>query len=171
MSCEVRGIDDAALMSLIGSRRLNADDISAGVRVPRISALLPAAEPSRDALTTDTESDLMPDWSRGGGVAGQPGIEAEGSPKAELSLPGRNESDISADFVSTPGRRIALEVYTKSHVCSEAALARTAGVHPADLSKWKKGSLPPGSDKKARIERALKNDDAPTDPPSRSNNS
>jgi hypothetical protein len=58
-----------------------------------------------------------------------------------------------------------LAAYTERWQCSQAALARTAKVHPADLSKWKKGLLSAASDKKARIERVLKNKEAPTPPP------
>lgn len=67
-------------------------------------------------------------------------------------------------FASGAQRIDAVAAYTKSWKCSAAALARTARVDPADLSKWKKGSLPEGSDKKARIEKALKNNEAPTLP-------
>jgi hypothetical protein len=37
-------------------------------------------------------------------------------------------------------------------------------VDPADLVKWKKGELPATSDKKARIENALKKNEPPTPP-------
>jgi hypothetical protein len=59
------------------------------------------------------------------------------------------------DLTSDGGRRAAVCTYTNHWTCSEAALARAAGVDPADLSKWKKGHLPTESDKRARIERAL----------------
>jgi len=59
-------------------------------------------------------------------------------------------------FAEQPQRMSALEAYIKERQCSEAALARAANVDPADLSKWKTGQLPKGSDKKARIERALR---------------
>jgi hypothetical protein len=73
------------------------------------------------------------------------------------------------DFTSEAGRNKAVADYTKrwttgQWTCSEASLARTAVVDKADLSKWKKGLLPPESDKKARIETALKNNDPPTPP-------
>jgi hypothetical protein len=58
-------------------------------------------------------------------------------------------------FTSETERIEALEQYTRLWQCAEAALARAAGVHPVDLSKWKKGKLPRKSDKKARIEKAL----------------
>jgi len=67
------------------------------------------------------------------------------------------------DFASEPGRITAIAEYVKrGDDCPEASLARTAKVHPADLSKWKKGLLPAASDKKARIETALRNNDPPT---------
>jgi hypothetical protein len=66
------------------------------------------------------------------------------------------------DFTSAVGRGCAVAAYTRHRSCSQAALARTANVDPADLSKWKKGSLPSTSDKKTRIERVIKNNDPPT---------
>jgi hypothetical protein len=74
------------------------------------------------------------------------------------------------EFESSQGCTDALAAYlkcwtTKDWVCSEASLARTAKVDPADLSKWKKGQLPADSDKKARIERAIRNNDPATPPP------
>jgi hypothetical protein len=66
------------------------------------------------------------------------------------------------DFASGIGRCQAVASYAERWHCSEASLARTATVHPADLSKWKRGGLPAESDKKARIERALRNNEPPT---------
>lgn len=82
------------------------------------------------------------------------------------------ESLDSFDYASEPGRRNAIGAYIKhwtsdSETCSEASLARTARVDPADLSKWKKGLLPASSHKKARIEEALKNNKPPTPPPAK----
>lgn len=74
----------------------------------------------------------------------------------------RSSSASNSDFASNAQRTAAIEAYKKSWQCSEAALARTARVNPADLSKWKKGLLPEGSDKKARIENVLMNNLAPT---------
>jgi hypothetical protein len=68
------------------------------------------------------------------------------------------------DFTSDEGRKRAVFDYTSKSQCSEAALARTARVHPADLSKWKIGRLPAQSDKKTRIEKALINDHSPALP-------
>jgi hypothetical protein len=74
------------------------------------------------------------------------------------------------DFTSEAGRIAAIEAYTHNWIidhgtCSEASLARTARVDPADLSKWKRGLLPVESDKAARIEAALRNNTAPTPAP------
>jgi hypothetical protein len=71
-------------------------------------------------------------------------------------------SDECRDFASEAQRIDAIGAYTRCWHCSEAALARTARVDPADLSKWKKSLLPVESEKKARIERVLKNSEAPT---------
>jgi hypothetical protein len=73
----------------------------------------------------------------------------------------------SFDFTSNAGKSDAIERYgnhwtTDSWTCSEASLARTARVDPADLSKWKKGSLPSGSDKAKRIEDVLRDNKRPT---------
>ncbi len=76
------------------------------------------------------------------------------------ATPTRQVSD-PGDFASEAARAKALADYIAHWTCSEAALARTAPVNPADLSKWKKGLLPAGSEKKARIEKALRNNDAP----------
>jgi hypothetical protein len=90
--------------------------------------------------------------------------EARVSTEAARSAP----SDVN--FISEAQRIDAVAAYTKSWQCSDAALARTARVDPADLSKWKKDLLPVESDKKARIEKALKNNEAPTPPAKRSRN-
>jgi len=74
-------------------------------------------------------------------------------------------------FTSEPQRIASLAAYTGRWQCSEAALARTARVDPADLSKWKKGLLSATSDKKARVERVLKNAEAPTPLPKRAHQS
>ena len=84
--------------------------------------------------------------------------EASVSTQAANSAP----SEECRHSISDSPRIDAIVAYTKSWQCSEAALARTARVDPADLSKWKKGLLPVESDKKARIEKALKNNEAPT---------
>jgi hypothetical protein len=68
----------------------------------------------------------------------------------------------SLDFTSAAGRSEAIAAYTQHWTCSGAALARTARVDRADLSKWKKGLLPAESDKNRRIEAALKNNQQPT---------
>jgi hypothetical protein len=76
------------------------------------------------------------------------------------------------NFGSEAGRKNSLTTYTMrwttdSWTCTEASLARTARVDPADLSKWKKGLLPAGSEKKRRIEDTLKNNERPTPPSKR----
>ena len=73
----------------------------------------------------------------------------------------------SLDFTSEVGRNRAVDAYITHWSCSEASLARTARVNPSDLVKWKKGELPEKSDKKTRIENALKNNEPPTPPPGR----
>jgi hypothetical protein len=91
---------------------------------------------------------------------GLPLPAARPSPEAGSSAP----SEEDCDFTSEVQRIDAVAACTKFWQCSEAALARTARVDPADLSKWKKGLLSAASDKKARIEKALKNKEAPTPP-------
>lgn len=71
----------------------------------------------------------------------------------------------NSPFALEAQRIDALAAYTELRQCSEAALARTAKVDPADLSKWKKGLLSAASDKKARIERVLQNNEAPAPHP------
>jgi hypothetical protein len=101
--------------------------------------------------------------------AGQPPESSEeASPSSAASAPQVKDLE---DFASEAARTSALAEYVKRRNCSEAALARTATIHPADLSKWKKGSLPAGSDKKARIETALRNDEPPTPVTNRPKNS
>jgi hypothetical protein len=77
----------------------------------------------------------------------------------QLSTSLRNEE--RAALLSDEERCAALGEFTDRWACSEAALARAAAVDPGDLSKWKKGRLPAGSDKCARIERALMNNQKP----------
>ena len=98
---------------------------------------------------------------RGGNVL--PSAVASTAPEEASAAPPEDDGA----FASKAHRIDALATYTKLLQCSEAALARTAKVDPADLSKWKKGSLSAASDKKARIERVLKNQEAPTPPPKR----
>jgi hypothetical protein len=90
--------------------------------------------------------------------------------ESPLSCP---EIEPSADALysdSDAARQQAVTAYTQAWSCSEASLARTAVVNPADLSKWKKGSLPLESDKKARIERVLKQNQPPRLASSRNSN-
>jgi hypothetical protein len=99
-------------------------------------------------------------------------------PPSDLAAEGGDDSspatrgDNSFDFDSEAGRNKAIGDYIKywttdSYACSEASLARTARVDPADLSKWKKGSWSTGSDKTARIEEALIHSKPPTPPPTK----
>jgi hypothetical protein len=81
-------------------------------------------------------------------------------------------SQSSQDVASETRRCNEIAAYiehwtTDAWICSEASLARTARVDPADLSKWKKGLLPTSSDKKARIEESLKSNKPPTPPPAK----
>jgi hypothetical protein len=69
--------------------------------------------------------------------------------------------DPGFEFASAAERVTAILAYTQHWTCSDAALARKAVVHPADLSKWKKGGLPAESDKKRRIEAVLRNNEPP----------
>ena len=64
-------------------------------------------------------------------------------------------------FSSEQLRNEAVAAYVERWKCSEAALARAARVHPADLSKWKYGLLPVGSDKVKRIEDVLRSNTRP----------
>jgi hypothetical protein len=95
-----------------------------------------------------------------------PQVQLEATVEKDNSTPPPDNNG-SLDFASEAGRINAIAAYTKrwkddSGPCPEASLARTAIVHPADLSKWKKGSLPAGSDKKRRIEKALTDNARPT---------
>ena len=74
------------------------------------------------------------------------------------------DADKDLDFATDDGRNAAVLGYTKRWTCSEAALGRAAGVHRADLSKWKKCRLPARSEKRARIEKALTKSEKPVPP-------
>jgi hypothetical protein len=117
------------------------------------------------AEAAEWEAKLLEDPPGGKPVAQspikQPDPQAVCSPGNE-SKPPATPADKGRDFSTAVQRVAALEAYTSGWRCSEAALARTARVNPADLSKWKKGSLPAASDKKARIEKALNSREAPT---------
>ena len=74
---------------------------------------------------------------------------------------------IRFDFASRAGRCEAIASYLErwkmdSRPCTEASLARSAIVDPADLSKWKKGLLPLESEKARRIEAVLTKNTPPT---------
>jgi hypothetical protein len=112
---------------------------------------LPLAEHCREEST-------LTSLAQQSDTAGASGVSAE---TARFTL------SSGLDFTSETGRNLAVDDYKKrwtvdQRICSEASLARTAKVDPADLSKWKKGLLPAESDKKARIEAALSNNSSPT---------
>jgi hypothetical protein len=108
---------------------------------------------------TNPEPEAFPELAEGPPDSdNRPATETNVSTEAASSA----ASDECRNFTSEAERIDAVVAYTKSWPCSEAALARTARVDPADLSKWKKGRLPIESAKKARIEKALKNNEAPT---------
>jgi hypothetical protein len=90
---------------------------------------------------------------------GVPPNPVEVEPEAHHSIPLEG-----LDLASEAGRNSAVAAYKTRWTCSEASLARTATVDPGDLVKWKKGQLPVTSDKKARIEKALKKNEPPTSP-------
>jgi hypothetical protein len=90
---------------------------------------------------------------------------------SSLSLPGDSFNSVPSadtedvpDFATKGLRIIAVVGYRRKWKCSEAALARAARVHRSDLSKWKKLRLPAGSDKSARIEKALTQNAKPVRP-------
>jgi hypothetical protein len=89
----------------------------------------------------------------------------EPQPASARNEPDRSvpiEADGDIEFASDAERNGAVAAYCKAWNCSEASLGRTAIVDPADLSKWKKGSLPAASLKLKRIEEALKGNKPPT---------
>jgi hypothetical protein len=80
----------------------------------------------------------------------------------QTELPPEPQGTPAAERETSPAERCAaLAAYTQYWNCSGAALARTAIVDRGDLSKWKKGLLPSGSDKNRRIEAVLNNNAAP----------
>ena len=92
----------------------------------------------------------------------------------DLATDAKPDSEDDGDFELTTeqGRSKAVASYTKrfltnSRPSSAASLARTALVDPADLTKWKKGLLPPGSVKAHRIENVLSHHKPPTPAPTR----
>jgi hypothetical protein len=87
---------------------------------------------------------------------------AEGQTNIGDSSTSATRSDDSPDFSSAVERNNVIAAYTAHWSCSEASLARTAKVDPADLTRWKQGSLTGASDKKTRIEIALRTNAAPT---------
>lgn len=65
-------------------------------------------------------------------------------------------------FAIKEDRLAAIDAYMQRWNCSQASLARTARVDPADLSRWKANRLQEGSDKRERIESALHQNLPPT---------
>ena len=79
--------------------------------------------------------------------------------------------DSTPNLATELGRNAALEFYkqlwtTQDWKCSDASLARAARVDVSDMSRWKRGLLPDGSDKKMRIEEALRENTEPVRAPS-----
>jgi hypothetical protein len=115
----------------------------------------------------ESEATRVPQTGRAPAESAPRGIVRPGGSQSDPAAPGGGSSSAenggsSFDFSSDDGRSKAVAAYTQHWTCSEAGLARTANVDPADLSKWKKGSLPADSDKKKRIETALRNNEQPT---------
>jgi len=137
--------------STTSSPQLGTDNANSSVERP---------PPAGIVIPSETESAQFENAKNNEGFVGQ----ADGDTA-------RTPEDGIADFASDTTRMSMLAEYIKRRACSEAALARTANVDPADLSKWKKGSLPARSEKKARIEKALRNDEPPTPLANRSENS
>ena len=119
---------------------------------------------TQPAVPTDAPRDFS---DRAEGEAAHSEQTASRVTVCECAPPDKRHSE---NFTSDAGRNSALADYMERRRCSAASLARTARVDPADLSRWKPGSLSAGSDKKARIENALRNNDAPTPPAKRSTN-
>lgn len=114
-----------------------------------------------------TEPNVAPSRQGGPGPISRPEV----AEAAHLTVHyGEHNNKVAKDGFASEGEPAqALAAYVERWTCSEASLARTARVDPSDLSKWKKNRLPPASDKKARIEKALK-DNAPPTPATERNN-
>jgi len=80
---------------------------------------------------------------------------------AEPFLKPPDKTEREYDFSLPLERARAIVSYTTRWRCSNASLVRAANVHPADLVKWAKDELPPGSAKSDRIEKALRDDVLP----------
>ena len=76
-----------------------------------------------------------------------------------------SEEFVGSELDSEDARTNAITTYITHWGCSEASLARAALVNPSDLSKWKKGGLLSGSEKAARIRKALAENEPPVLPP------
>jgi hypothetical protein len=120
-----------------------------------------SANATRSDVSTDTDPKVLGSFDE---VRDQNNSEIDNS--AESHAVGVS----SLNFTSEAGRNKAVLDYTKHWtteelICSEASLARSANVDPADLSKWKKALLPAESDKKRRIEKAIRDNQRPTRAP------
>ncbi len=97
-------------------------------------------------------------------------VRDENNPVKDNSAESQGVGVSGLNFTSEAGRNKAVLDYTthwttKEWICSEASLARSANVDPADLSKWKKALLPAESDKKRRIEKTIRDNERPTPAP------
>jgi hypothetical protein len=116
--------------------------------------------PPLDAIATDEERRNKA--KRDSVRALQSHIDHFDDPIDRVAPPGNDSAAVRQpepgtrlDLASEAGRYRAVAASAKRWTCSEACLARTAVVDRADLSKWKKGSLPATSDKSARVEKPL----------------
>ena len=158
---QARAVDDSAP----GSPPDNGPVGEPDKRVPPRPVEAPATEANAADLARKTHADERTEI----GVSPSPvGGAAQARLIEESSIPNAYGLDHTLDFTSETGRNNTVAAYTRSWTCSEAGLARTARVDPADLSRWKKGLLPAESDKKTRIVNVLNNNDAPTPAPNRS---
>jgi hypothetical protein len=147
-------------ISVVGQRltKRSNSGVPASNSGPKVIVAAPSREMSaaRASLPTNhPETQALP-------LAEKPPDEANRCSRVASACPSSAPSGEDREFHSQVQRIEAVSAYTKSWHCSEAALARTARVDPADFSKWKKDLLPAASDKKARIEKVLKSNAAPT---------
>jgi hypothetical protein len=152
-------------ISVVGQRltKQSNSGVPASNSGPKVIVAAPSREmpAARASLPTNhPETQAVPP------LAEKPPDEANGCSRVGSACPEKAPSSAPSgedrEFNSQVQRIEAVTAYTKSWHCSEAALARTARVDPADFSKWKKDLLPATSDKKARIEKVLKSNEAPT---------
>jgi hypothetical protein len=136
-----------------------------------LAALLEAPPQALSAATSGANSSPGPATAQAGYATSANAERPQTAPGPPVVAPTpQPELDDGVDFASEAGRNKGVAAYTKrwskdQAICSEASLARTAHVHPSDLSRWKKTRLTAKSEKRARIERALEFDEEPTRPP------